>query len=256
IDSSGNRVDYVTVGDVLYDLTKNWTGDFSNDLFDDSEPRFAIYHPDLSVNNIFVDEEFNVTCIIDWAFSSTVPLSTLLTAPGLPQSRHELDVSLSSMFELEFQHALKESTTSRDIGTNSNLCEVLSRSRPMWLFSRVLTFDSVADFHLFQAIWDLLGNSSQSAAELIHSKQTLQKYKLLHSELKEDDQTKSQIAKLESEYFSNNIEGLAIARKLILVSEWTSRYCEPRIRSNSNTFVADKRLWHWIRNCFPETIWH
>lgn len=80
------------------------------------------------------------------------------------------------MFELAFQHALKENTTPHDIGTNSNLCKVLSRSRPTWLFSRLSTFDSTADFHLFQAIWDLLGNSSQSAAELYRSKQTLQKY--------------------------------------------------------------------------------
>ena len=248
IDSSENRVDYVTAGEVLSEKMTNWIDDFSNGISNGSKPRFAIHHPDLSVNNIFVDEECNISCVIDWAFCSTVPLSTLLTAPGLPQSRYELDVPLSSMFELGFQHGLKENTAPHDIGTNPNLCKVLSRSRPMWLFSRISTFDSTADFHLFQAIWDLLGNSSQSAAELFRSKQTLQKYKLLHRELKEDDQTKKQIAKLESEYFGNDLERLAISRKLTLVSEWSSRYCEPRIRSNSNTFIADKRLWNWIRN--------
>lgn len=237
IDNSENRVDWVVAGDVLSDQTRGWTGDFLNGLSSGSEPRFAIHHPDLSVNNIFVDEESNIGCIIDWAFCSTVPLSTLLTAPGLPWSRYELDVSLSSMFELGFQHALRGNTELHDIGTDLYFCKVLSRSRPMWLFSRVVTFDSTADFHLFQVIWDLLGNPSQSAVELFRSKQTLQEYKLLHGELKEDDQTESQTAKLEPEYFGNDIERLAISRKLTLVSEWSSRYCEPRIRSHSNTFV-------------------
>lgn len=160
IGSSENRVNYVTAGEVLSDKMTNRIDDFSNGLANASEPRFAIHHPDLSVNNIFVDEESNISCIIDWAFCSIVPLSTLLTAPGLPQSRYELDVPLSSMFELGFQHGLKENTAPHDFGTSSDLCKVLSRSRLMWLFSRILTFDSIADFHLFQAIWDLLGNSN------------------------------------------------------------------------------------------------
>lgn len=84
IDSWENRVDYVTAGEVLSDKMTNWIDDFSNSLSHGSEPRFAIHHPDLSVNNIFVDEESNVNYIIDWAFCSTVPLPTLLTAPGLP----------------------------------------------------------------------------------------------------------------------------------------------------------------------------
>ena len=249
IDSSENRVDYVVAGDVLSDQIRNLTGDFPNSPSNGSEPCFSIHHPDLSVNNIFVDVESNITCIIDWAFCSTVPLSTLLTAPGLPQSRDELDVSLLSMFELGFQHALKGNMTPHNTATDSYLCKVLNQGRPMWLFSRILTFDSTADLHLFQLSQNLLEKSSQTAAELFRSKQTLQQYKSLHAELKKDDQTRSQIAKLQSEYFGHNdIERLAIARKLTLVPEWSSRYCEPRIRSHSNTFIADKRLWDWIRN--------
>ena len=249
IDSAENRVDYVTAGEILSDTMTEWIDNLSNGLSNGSEPRFAIHHPDLSFNNIFVDEESNITCIIDWAFCSTVPVSLLLTAPGLPQSRYELDASLSSMFELGFQYGLKKNNTApHDIGTDSALCKVLSRSRPMWLFSRILTFDSTADFHLFQAIWDLIGKSSQSTAELFGSNQTLQKYQLLHRELKEDDQTEAQIAKLEREYFGNDVRGLAISRKLSLISEWSSRYYKPRLRSNSNPFIADKRLWNWIRH--------
>jgi len=82
----------------------------------------VIHHPDLSVNNIFVDEEFNITCIIDWAFCSTVPLSILLTAPGLPQSRHELDESLLPMFEKGFRHALEENVQREDVSAEGRLC--------------------------------------------------------------------------------------------------------------------------------------
>lgn len=107
------------------DKMTNWIDDFSNDLSNGSEPRFAIHRPDLSVNNIFVDEESNSSCGIDWVFCSIVPLSTLLTAPGLPHSWYELDVPLLSMFELGFQHGLKENTAPHDIGTSSDLCKFL-----------------------------------------------------------------------------------------------------------------------------------
>lgn len=78
IDSSDNRVDYVLAGEVLSEIVTKWIDDPSDDFRDDYEHRFAIHHADLSVNNIYVDEDFNITCIIDWAFCSAVPLSMLL----------------------------------------------------------------------------------------------------------------------------------------------------------------------------------
>ncbi|KAL9037972.1 MAG: hypothetical protein Q9214_005469 [Letrouitia sp. 1 TL-2023] len=246
IDSSENRVDYIIAGEVLSDVLLQWIDNHSTRPLDDSGPRFAVHHPDLSVNNIFVDAESNITCIIDWAFCSTVPLSTLLTAPGLPQSRCELDASLSSVFEVGFQYALRINAAAHTASINSEL-SLLRYSRLVWLFLRISSFDSTADFHLFQAIWELLGDS-QSLAELFRSKQTLLKYKSLYRELKEDDQTQEEVARSEGDYFRGDVEGLAISRKLTLVSEWSSRYCKPQIRSHGNTFVADKTLWNWISN--------
>ena len=44
-------------------------------------------HHDISLQNLFVDEELNITCVIDWSSSSTVPPAQLLAPPGLPHPR-------------------------------------------------------------------------------------------------------------------------------------------------------------------------
>lgn len=31
-----------------------------------SDESFTLHHPDLHSGNIFVDDEFNITCLIDW----------------------------------------------------------------------------------------------------------------------------------------------------------------------------------------------
>lgn len=240
IDSSENRSDYVIVGEVLSEIIT---------LLND---RFSIHHPYFSVDNIFVDEDFNITCIIDWAFCSSVPLSILLTAPVLPQSRYEVDVSLLPAFENGFRSALQETTSRKDMENEMALFRTLSCSRPTWLLSRILNFDSTMDYHLFTALWDSTGNHDQDISELFRSRQSSQQYVSLHKELKEDDQTTEQVARVEREYFRDEVWRLAIARKLTLVSQWSLRYHQSLahgIRGNGNIFVVDKKLWAWIDNC-------
>lgn len=251
IDGSDNRVDYVIAGEILSETITKCTRELS-DVLNGSERRFAIHHPDLNVNNIFVDEDLNITCIIDWAFCSAVPLSMLLTAPGLPQSRHEIDASLLAVFENGFRHALEENSQYQDIGTEKALCFMLSHSRSMWLFSRIITLDSTTDYHLCEALWGLVRSCNQDMLEFFRSKESSKTYISLHSELKEDDPPTEKVSKSEREYFRDDAWKLAVSRKLTLVSQWSSRYQEPQahgIRSNGNVFVADKRLWAWIGNC-------
>lgn len=88
IDGSENRVDYTIVGD-LRGIASEWLQKMPAQNIDSK--RFHLHHPDINVNNIFVDENCNITCIIDWAFCSSVPLPVLFMAPGLPQSRNELE---------------------------------------------------------------------------------------------------------------------------------------------------------------------
>ena len=252
IDGSDNRTDYVIAEEMLSEMITRWTDDVSKFLLNDRKHRFSIHHPDFSVDNIFVDEDFNITCIIDWAFCSSVPLSMLLTAPGLPQSRYEVDVSLLPAFENGFRYALQENTQRENIETEMTLCRTLSCSRPMWLLSRILNFDSTTDYHLFKALWDSIGNHDQDISEFFRSRQSSQQYISLRNELKEDDQTTEQVARLEREYFRDDIWRLAIARKLTLISQWSLRYHRSLthgIRGNGNIFVADKKLWAWIDNC-------
>jgi len=249
IDSSDNRADFVIAGEILSETITKWVDDLSDG---DREHRFVLHHPDLSVNNIYIDEDFNITCIIDWAFCSAVPLSMLLTAPGLPQSRHEVDASLFPTFEHGFRHALEKNTQRQGVGIESVLYWMLRRSRPMWLLSRILSFDSTRDYHLFKNLWDLIRSYDQDMADFFHSKQSSKNYISLHNELKEDDQTTEQIARLERDYFHDDVWRQTISRKLTLVSQWSSRYQEPRahgIRSNGCVFVADKKLWSWIGGC-------
>ena len=52
---------------------------------DSSGEGFPLEHSDLGLLNIFVDDDFNITCIIDWGLCSTVPLETLV----ILLSRHE-----------------------------------------------------------------------------------------------------------------------------------------------------------------------
>ncbi|KAL8646385.1 MAG: hypothetical protein Q9226_006877 [Calogaya cf. arnoldii] len=252
IDSSYNRTDYVIVGEALLELVTKWTSMLSESLSNHDQKRFVLHHPDLSVNNIFVDKDFNITCIIDWSFCSSVPISMLLTAPGLPQSKDELDESLLSPFENGFRNALAECVHPHDGHLEDNLLDILSRSRPMWLFSRIISFDSTADLNLFSRIWESLGPHEQDLLEYLRSMQAADKYIALHAELEKDDPTELQMAAEEAEFLSKNVEKRAIARKLTLVADWASRYRKgdtQGIRRNGSVFVADKRLWQWIYQC-------
>ncbi len=252
IDDSDNRIDYVIAEEMLSEMITRRTNDVSKFLLNDHKHRFFIHHSDFSVDNIFVDEDFNITCIIDWAFCFSVPLSMLLIAPDLPQSRYEVDVSLLPAFENEFRYALQENTQRENIETEMTLCRTLSCSRPMWLLSRILNFDSTTDYHLFKALWNSIENHDQDISEFFRSRQSSQQYISLRNELKEDDQTTEQVARLKREYFRDDIWRLTIARKLTLISQWSLRYHRSlahEIRDNDNIFVANKKLWAWIDNC-------
>lgn len=131
IDSSDNRADYVIAGEILAEIMHPWVDGSSNVPLGGRENCFALHHPNLSVSNVYVDADFNVTCIIDWAFCSAVPLSMLLIAPGLPQLRYEIDTSLLPAFEHGFRHTLTQKNHHLTISDKSLLCEMLSRSRPL-----------------------------------------------------------------------------------------------------------------------------
>ena len=245
-DCCVNRTDYTVVANILSDRLIKWFDKVMQDSAQSCERRFAIQHPDSSVDNIYIDEECNVTCLIDWEYCTTVPLAMTTTAPGLPQHRDELSPSLISAFEAGFRNALDSDQSSIDYSTKQFLASCLSRTHPLWLFTRITNLDSKGDYHLFTSLWNQVGDPNKSVEELFHVQQALPVYKALHQELKENDGTEEEIAREESKFW---MKDKALARKMTLVSEWSARYEGSRLRSNGSVFVADKRLWKWIMEC-------
>jgi hypothetical protein len=103
VDGATNRVDYIIAAHALNRLISEYASNWSKIT---SPPSFPLCHPDLTTNNIFVDDQYNITCIIDWAFATTVPISLLLSPPGFPQSRHKLNDRFCLGFRDGFQAAV------------------------------------------------------------------------------------------------------------------------------------------------------
>ncbi|PON24287.1 hypothetical protein TGAM01_v206975 [Trichoderma gamsii] len=66
------------------------------------ESSFTLSHPDLHVGNIYVDDDLNITCIIDWSSTSTGPIAELLATPGLGGSARPPSESLTTAFRASF----------------------------------------------------------------------------------------------------------------------------------------------------------
>jgi len=65
INGLDNRTDYIITREVLSETIIRWTNNVSKFPLNDRKHRFSIYYPDFSVDNIFINEGFNITYIID-----------------------------------------------------------------------------------------------------------------------------------------------------------------------------------------------
>ncbi|KFY72688.1 hypothetical protein V499_07186 [Pseudogymnoascus sp. VKM F-103] len=207
---------------------------------------FPLCHPDLSASNIFVDNDLNITCIIDWAFESTVPVSTALMTPGLPHPRDGTEPYLDSAFKSGF--------ITNGIYNEAKLDFRLWKcTRRAWLFTRLTILNGIQDYCYFKELY----TSAYKPAEginipaLFKASQKGHKLIELAKELADDEEWAPEILKDEEDYFSVigkmetpdvgrkeaaliGIERRAIARKITMVS------------GLSQDFVADERLWRWI----------
>ncbi|GKZ25905.1 hypothetical protein AbraIFM66951_009942 [Aspergillus brasiliensis] len=245
LDSSDNRLDYIVASHALQDLISTWR----SQLPTTNPQSFPLCHADLSVNNVYVDDDFNITCIIDWAFSSTVPEALLLTPPGLPQSRDELDANLVLAFRNGFESAIMKDTPIQRTGNVEAALEIVRQGRCSWLLTRFLNFDSIDDYGLFTAIWEHTHDHEKDVGSYFAEKRSSPSFIELYNDVRLEDQPTEKLKKAESDYFRNNIFQETIARKLTLVSQWGCQYTpshQQRLRKAGELFVTDSKLWKWI----------
>lgn len=149
IDSSKNRLDYIIAGGLLEGMISSFTIK-TDEIANGHHDGFPIRHPDLSVNNIFVDDDYNITCIIDWAFASYVPMAELLTTPGLPHPKDDTEPSLTAAFRAGFTKHL-EREESKIV-----LPAVWEATRKVWHFTRLINLDALQDYKHFKELYALV----------------------------------------------------------------------------------------------------
>jgi hypothetical protein len=215
-----NRLDYALVGVSLTDwvplLAKN-----------DSQFRcadFPLYHPDLSSQNVFVDDDFNITCIIDWAFVSSVPPSMLLVCPGLPHPRDNIQPFMKESFAKGFVAGH---------GFNDQSDIDFSGSSIYWAFLRLVNLDSLQDYIHFSKL--VQSFSDQDVFHHIDQLKTREEFKEISSFLEEDKTAPGESTEDERQYFSCvGPDRRALSSYLTTITEMNP------------TFVADTRLWKCI----------
>lgn len=219
-ESEKNRLDYALAGIALMDTVPLLAE--KDEQFKCSD--FPLYHPDISTGNVFVDDELNITCIIDWAFASTVPQSMLLICPGLPHPRDGRGAYLTTSFIEGF-------TEGKDFDGQMNLD--FSGSAVLWDFACLVNFDALQDYHHFATL--LRSLNRDDAYQSIFKLKDRPEFLEISNFLQQYETDSDKNMRDEKQYFSCvGPERHALAQHLTMISE-----LDPN-------FVADKRLWRWI----------
>ncbi|EJP65969.1 RNase H domain containing protein [Beauveria bassiana ARSEF 2860] len=216
VENSKNVLDFCLAGQVLQQMIPRISM---------PEKSYTLFHPDLNLGNIFVDGEFNITCLIDWGSASSGPLSELLTTPGLQTRPPEQQFSA---FRQGFA------------ADNPPPAESWDKADMMWSFSRLVRLTSKYDFAHLKDLYRLVYRADaedDDVTELFRRMAAEEENKKLLEELRENDLAASELHKLEAAAFgtrANSTDSRAIARKLSVVAEM-----------NKN-FVTTSKLWRWI----------
>ncbi|KAJ5638779.1 hypothetical protein N7528_001169 [Penicillium herquei] len=239
IDTADNRLDYIIRGDILHDIVQKLKFPVAN------QETYPISHSDLSVNNIYVDDDHNITCIIDWAFTSALPESFLLAAPGLPQYGDEISSELHRSFKTGFLAALPGTMEENLV---QKYHESLEWGHLSWKLSRLLNLDSTSDYPLFATIWSSTYGAKQDLGEYFLQQRRSDRYVQRYKEVQEQDQPLSKIKQDECSYFRDNDFRSTIAKKLTVMSEWNAQYgIHQPSKIREGMFIAYPKLWKWIQ---------
>ncbi|KAM5357413.1 hypothetical protein ACJZ2D_016290 [Fusarium nematophilum] len=194
-----------------YRAAVNRWRDFVGDGRDDNDPvpylrsggDFVLSHPDLHVGNIFVDQDFNVTCIIDWGSASAGPPSELLATPGLSGSIWPPTESLTAAFRAGFCRGGKKVDPEQWV-----------KSEMMWRFSRLVRMLSIQDYTLFKALYELVYREGSDDIPRMFRERSMQE----HEDEEEEEEEEEDGAKKDT-------VGAAVARKLKMMAEMNPNFC-------------------------------
>ncbi|KAI3072245.1 hypothetical protein CBS147353_6154 [Aspergillus niger] len=238
IDSADNRLDYIVAGNALRDIVHKLEHPTVH------QGTFPLCHADLSVNNIYVDDDYNITCIIDWVFTSSVPDSMLLVPPGLPQYGDKISPELHAAFVDGFLAAIPGSAETSMVRRHR---ETLEQGHFYWNLSRLLGLDSIGDYNLFATVWQSTSGPAKGIGEYFLQQRRLPRYLQLYDEVQQEDRPLWKVEGDEKDYFRNNVFKHTIAKKMTLMSEWKAEYAaEPPRRIRQDMFVASPNLWKWV----------
>lgn len=235
VESSENRFQYIIAGHFLRDSIIPL-------LTEERESQgvgFPLCHPDLSDQNIFIDEEFNITCIIDWSFSSTVPPAQLYMVPGLPHARDLIhDPLLHDAFRAGFSCNATAAVRLEPLPQDWKLGAMVAR------LLRIVSLDSLQDYHHLEALCALCFDSTTfDLRTILIGRALTPEAAELQQLLAADDELEELTRRQETEYFQVvGATRLSIARKLTFAYK------------SNNRFVADFRLWNWVGSVYSSLL--
>jgi hypothetical protein len=219
IDSSKNRLDYIAMAHLMRNIIPS---------ISTCQQKYYLKPPDLSMSNIFIDDDFNITCIIDWTSCFTVPLPTLLITPSLPHPRDDVDPEMASIFK---ESVISHSPQMKDVLEDPSSWYLAQKSR---LFMQLADLDGCEDYHHFIELYtsvhtDLSGTDVRELFDALRVTDTFTGE--AESRLTEDLPA-SEIQRKEKDYFSHSRLGAEdLARKL-----------SEKARKEAG-FVADCNVW-------------
>ncbi|KAK6827131.1 hypothetical protein RU639_004636 [Aspergillus parasiticus] len=226
IDSSDNRLDYIIAAAALRDMVPRWL-QYLPKLDSNS---FPLCHSDLSVNNIYIDNNYDIGCIIDWAFCSLVPETMALIPPGLPQSRDELHEDLAIAFEDSFKTAFSEQV--KGIGyPRSTVSKLFQQRKCAWSLNRLLKFDTIDDYSLFATLREQIYGTEKDLKSYFADQRSLSCNIKRHKETRMEDQPTERIEKTERDYIKDDPSAML---------------------GRGDLFIADSKLWKWVSKAIQE----
>ena len=206
VDSHGDAIDrwndFVAIGQkvgrtknvLMYCVAAQFLREMVPDLCWDEGNTFTLSHPGLHAGNLYVDDDFNITCIIDWGSTSAGPITELLAAPSMASSAAPPSNFLTAAFRSGFLQ--RNSKMASDISR----CNLWEKSEKVWYFSRLVRLLSRNDYRHFKNLFELVYKTSAEDAGggkgiiwLLHERANRDENKELVARLEVDDPTAEEV---------------------------------------------------------------